>query len=81
MSSFERLKQLSDIHRILGVIIVEGYDERFGFRESSIDKIAQLGNELEAIAIFLYKEKEDAYLKAKTESGSMYGTTVDDVEL
>lgn len=58
MSDFERLKQLSDIHRILGLIIVEGYDERFGFRDATIDKIAQLGNELEAIAIFLHKEKE-----------------------
>lgn len=81
MSSFERLKQLNDIHRILGVIIVEGYDERFGFREATIDKIAQLGNELEAIALFLYKEKEEAYLKAKTNSGSMYGITLEDKEL
>lgn len=80
MSSFERLKQLSDIHRILGVIIVEGYDEKFGFREAVIDKIGQLGNELEAIALLMYKEKEDAYLKAKTESGSMYGSIVNNRE-
>lgn len=57
MTNFERLKQLNDIHRILGIIIVEGYDERFGFRESVIEKIGQLGNELEAIALLMYKEK------------------------
>lgn len=57
MTNFERLKQLNDIHRILGILIVEGYDERFGFRESVIEKIGQLGNELEAIALLMYKEK------------------------
>ena len=60
MSDFLRLKQLSDIHRILGLIIVEGYDEQFGFREAVINKIGQLGNELEAISLLMYKEKEDA---------------------
>lgn len=78
MNNYERLKQLRDIHKILGTIINEGYDERFGFRESVIDKIAQLGNELEAIALFMYKEKEDAYLKAKTDSSSLYGSIVND---
>lgn len=57
MTNFERLKQLNDIHRILGLLIVEGYDERFGFREAVIEKIGQLGNELEAIALLMYKEK------------------------
>ena len=57
MTNFERLKQLNDIHRILGILIVEGYDERFGFRESVIEKIGQLGNELEAMALLMYKEK------------------------
>lgn len=59
MTNFERLKQLNDIHRILGIIIVEGYDERFGFREAVIEKIGQLGNELEAIALLMYKEKAE----------------------
>lgn len=77
MMNYERLKQLNDIHKILGVIIVEGYDERFGFREAVIQKIGQLGNELEAIALLMLKEKEDAYLEAKTKSGSMYGSIVD----
>lgn len=63
MTDFERLKQLSDIHRILGILIVEGYDEKFGFREAVIDKIGQIGNELEAIALLMYKEKEDKYIK------------------
>lgn len=57
MTNFERLKQLNDIHRILGILIVEGYDERFGFREAVIEKIGQLGNELEAMALLMYKEK------------------------
>ena len=78
MEKFERLKQLNDIHKILGVIIVEGYDERFGFRESVINKIGQLGNELEAMALLMYKEKEDAYKKAKTDSSSLYGSIVND---
>lgn len=77
MNNYERLKQLNDIHKILGVIIVEGYDERFGFREAVIHKIGQLGNELEAIALLMLKEKEDAYLEAKTKSSSMYGSIVD----
>lgn len=68
MSNFERLKQISDIHRILGVIIVEGYDEQFGFREAVIQKIGQLGNELEAIALLMYKDKEEAYIKAKEDN-------------
>lgn len=59
MTNFERLKQLNDIHRILGILIVEGYDERFGFRESVIEKIGQLGNELEAMALLMYKEKAE----------------------
>ena len=75
--NYERLKRLNDIHKILGVIIVEGYDERFGFREAVIDKIGQLGNELEAIALLMHKDKEDAYLEAKMKSGSMYGSIVD----
>lgn len=57
MTNFERLKQLNDIHRILGILIVEGYDERYGFREAVIEKIGQLGNELEAMALLMYKEK------------------------
>lgn len=57
MTNFERLKQLNDIHRILGILIVEGYDERFGFRKAVIEKIGQLGNELEAMALLMYKEK------------------------
>lgn len=80
MSNFERLKQLSDIHKILGVIIVEGYDEQFGFREAVIEKIGQLGNELEAIALLMYKEKEDAYRDAKTKSASLYGSIVNNTE-
>lgn len=68
MSSFERLKQLNDIHKILGIIIVEGYDEQFGFREAVIEKIGQLGNELEAIALLMYKEKEEAYIKDKEDN-------------
>lgn len=59
MTNFERLKQLNDIHRILGILIVEGYDERFGFREAVIEKIGQLGNELEAMALLMYKEKAE----------------------
>ena len=59
MTNFERLKQLNDIHRILGILIVEGYDERLGFRESVIEKIGQLGNELEAMALLMYKEKAE----------------------
>lgn len=81
MENYERLKQLSDIHRILGVLIVEGYDEKFGFREAVIDKIAQLGNELEAIALLMYKDKDDAYLEAKTKSSSMYGSIVDNTDI
>lgn len=63
LTDFERLKQLNDIHRILGILIVEGYDEKFGFREAVIDKIGQIGNELEAISLLMYKEKEDKYIK------------------
>lgn len=59
MTNFERLKQLNDIHRILGILIVEGYDERYGFREAVIQKIGQLGNELEAMALLMYKEKAE----------------------
>lgn len=59
MTNFERLKQLNDIHRILGILIVECYDERFGFREAVIEKIGQLGNELEAMALLMYKEKAE----------------------
>lgn len=66
MTNFERLKQLSDIHRILGLLIVEGYDEKFGFREAVIDKIGQLGNELEAMALLMAKEKSDAYIELKS---------------
>lgn len=76
MENYERLKQLNDIYKILGIIIVEGYDERFGFRDAVIHKIAQLGNELEAIALLMLKEKEDAY--NKTESSSLYGSIVND---
>ena len=81
MRDFERLKQLNDIHKILGVIIVEGYDERFGFNEAVIKKIGQLGNELEAIALLMHKEKEDAYLEAKTHSASLYGSIVNNTEI
>ena len=77
MKHYERLKQLNDIHKILGVIIVEGYDEQFGFREAVIDKIGQLGDELKTIASLMYKEKEDAYLEAKMKSGSVYGSIAD----
>lgn len=80
MSNFERLKQLNDIHKILGIIIVEGYDEQFGFREAVIEKIGQLGNELEAIALLMYKEKKDAYHDAKTKSASPYGSIVNNRE-
>ena len=77
MANYERLKQLNEIHKILGVIIIEGYDEQFGFSEAVIKKIGQLGNELEAIALLMYKEKEDAYLEAKKKSGSVYGSIAD----
>lgn len=81
MNDYERLKQLNNIHKILGMIIVEGYDERLGFRETVIRKIGQLGNELEAIALLMLKEKEDAYLEAKTKSGSMFGSIVDNKKI
>lgn len=79
--NYERLKQLNDIHKILGVIIVEGYDERFGFSEAAIKKISQLGHELEAIAIMMSIDKEDAYLESKTKSGSMFGSIADNTEI
>ena len=81
MMNYEKLKQLNDIHKILGIIIVEGYDERFGFREAVIDKIGQLGKELEDIALLMHKEKEDAYLEAKKKSGSVYGSIVNNTEV
>lgn len=75
MNYFERLKQLNDIHKILGVIIVEGYDEKVGFGDNAIKTIARLGNELEAIALLMYKEKYN-----ETKSASEYGSIANNRE-
>ena len=56
MNELKYLQRLEDIRRELGIIIVEGFDEEYGFSDQAIKAIVHCKCELDEVVRLLDKE-------------------------
>jgi len=70
-NEYRYLQRLVDIKKELEIIIVEGFDEEYGFSDQTVKAIVHCQCELEEVVRLL----------AKTHSASLYGSIVNNTEI